>query len=274
MRTLVIGGAGYIGSRLCNYLKAKGIAVSSLDVAEGEWQRNYATLTRADLSSIAAVVLLAGNSSVKACKDAHQALLNNVAAFVNLMEIIGDRRLIYASSASVYGCTGTIPQTEDAPFHRPLTYYDLQKHEIEQYASLFRKDAYGLRFGTVNGVSPNPRFDLVINAMCQAARRDGLVTAVNPQVNRAILGLGDLCMAVESILGTLGSNAGIYNLSSFNATIAEIASAVARRTGARVEMVEAPIVYDVRMSTEKFSDTFSFTFRDSLRGLVEELCHG
>jgi nucleoside-diphosphate-sugar epimerase len=89
--TLIIGGCGYIGSRLFNYLKQKDYDVTSLDLELfgnpniPNTKRNYNTLTQEELSKFDNVILLAGHSSVKMCEgNINYPYDNNVRNFINL----------------------------------------------------------------------------------------------------------------------------------------------------------------------------------------------
>jgi len=164
MNILLIGGCGYIGSALYDKLK-KSYNVTSVDL---EWfgnpgvdnyQFDYKTLSR-ELSEFKTIVLMAGHSSAKMCEtDSLSTLNNNVVNFVGLLSKLDkSHKLIYASSSSVYGnASGEVDElnTECSP----VNYYDWSKKQIDIYAQMSNVEYYGLRFGTVCGVSPNLRVD-------------------------------------------------------------------------------------------------------------------
>jgi nucleoside-diphosphate-sugar epimerase len=87
-----------------------------------------------------------------------------------------------------------------------------------------------------------------------------------------MLGIEDLCRAVERCIEQ--PVPGIYNLSSFNATVGEIAEAVSRKLGADiVDKGNTANAYDFALDTGLFEQTFDFTFIETpdtiLNGLIE-----
>jgi nucleoside-diphosphate-sugar epimerase len=187
-KTLIIGGCGYIGSHLYNYFLNKDLNAETVDlelfgnyVNPKNKKVNYNTLTRRYLKKYQNIILLAGYSSVKMCEGKmHEAFNNNVVNFINLLDNIEDQKFIYASSSSVYGDTKNSYVNETYDRYVPSTFYDLSKKEIDYYTHLSSKNVYGLRFGTVNGFSPNLRVDLMINKMYKTAIEKGRINVSNP----------------------------------------------------------------------------------------------
>lgn len=282
MKILLIGGCGYIGSRLYLHLHTAGHEVRTVDL---EWFGNqvcgmnlpvdFKTLT-ADhlyLAEADVVILLAGHSSVPMCKDdMMSSFKNNVVNFVELLNKIGKQKFIYASSSSIYGNTKDIAATETWEQYDPKTFYDLNKQELDYYARLSPVEFYGLRFGTVNGWSPNLRVDIMLNKMYQDAITKGQIEIFNKHIFRPILGIEDLCRAVEAIIEG-GDHRGIYNLASFNASVGEIANAINRALGGLVDIVDRGIsqTYNFSINTSKFRSTYDFEFRASVDSIVESL---
>jgi len=105
-KTLIIGGCGYIGSRLFNFLKRKDYDVTSLDLELfgnpniPNTKANYDVLTKEDIARFDNVILLAGHSSVKMCEsNMIGCFRNNVQYFVELLSKISEnQKFIYASS--------------------------------------------------------------------------------------------------------------------------------------------------------------------------------
>lgn len=288
MNLLIIGGRGYVGSRLSLYL-SKNHTVTSLDlcwfgsyVTDINLKRDYFDMPAASLSEYDAVILLAGHSSVKMCEmDHYSTFNNNIRNFVDLVEKcrITNTKFIYASSSSVYGNTKGLVASETDSAYECHNNYDLSKQFIDSYiqnsqyhSNPVLKEWWGLRFGTVNGPSHNFRTDLMINAMTVAAK-DGIINVSNKHIHRAILGIDDLCRAIDTIVqqGTK-DNSGIYNLNSFNGTVNAISSTVANITGARVQdhgLVGKP--YDFAISNSKFCNTFNFKFTDTVESITHDI---
>jgi len=294
-KTLIIGGCGYIGSRLFNYLKQKQYEVVSLDLELfgnpniQNTKENYKDLTKEDIARFDNVILLAGHSSVKMCEsNMIGCFRNNVQYFVELLSKISkNQKFIYASSSSVYGNVNRNIVTEECEEYVAGSFYDLSKAEIDHYVKIFDEvNYYGLRFGTVNGFSPNTRNDVMINAMVSSAIANGEIKVFNPMIRRPILYINDLCRAVETIiLEGNHSNRGLYNLASFNST----ADIIGRKTSEVFDDVKLSVidreptpeeninkklnskVYDFAISSDKFISTFNFKFEGTIKDIAIEL---
>lgn len=272
---LIIGSAGYIGSRLEEFLRAHGYRVITCDTQwfggpSPHFLMDYNKLPKSVVSKADVVILLAGHSSVP-LGELEGSYRNNVTNFFELLQKLPDRvPLIYASSGSVLNGVQR-RQDEDAVLMPPTCHYDMQKQTIERIAALSSKKTYGLRFGTLSGYSRNPRLELMINSMyCDALDR-GQVRASNLTKSRAVLGLSDLCRAILRMVEHKGPP-GIYNMASFTANIGDIAGKVVSLTGA--ELITLPPddkCYDFKMITNKFEETFDFKFQDTVESIVEDL---
>lgn len=285
-KVLVIGGCGYIGTRLIQYLTSQGYDTVSVDtewfgkyVTGANLEQDYKYLAPEYIAQFAAVVLLAGHSSVKMCDSNLQSCFqNNVVNFLSLLnKIKTNQKFIYASSSSIYGGLSNEEMLEDTNLYRPMNYYDLSKYEIDSYAKLSNGvEYYGLRFGTVNGFSLNFRDDIMLNAMFSSSQKHGKINYSNPEIRRPILGLNDLCRAVGAILkhGDY-SRRGLYNLASFNSTVNEIAGKAAEILGAAlVKVTDRPNTYDFTISTRKFEQAFDFKFMESIESTLAEISRG
>lgn len=269
---LILGGSGYIGSRLTQVL-SEVYNVDSDDITES---RDYHDLTKDDVSKYDAIVLLAGHSSVKSCiGDVSSPWLNNVTNFDNLLTKLNkEQLLIYASSSSVYGNNSPGKKhTEEIIDFTPVNNYDLTKYVLDITAQLAIKQGYqiiGLRFGTVNGWSPNLRTDLMINSMYDAAVTTRQITVTNKHINRALLGIEDLCRAIDSCITNPVS--GVYNLASFNTTVDEIAHIVSERLQVPIiDFGNTEGVYDFELDCAKFKNTFNFTFEETPVTIIDGL---
>jgi UDP-glucose 4-epimerase len=275
---LILGGHGYIGSRLAGWLAAAGLPVTTMDVAPAPGPvpgavlcGHYQDLTTAQLGEYGSVVLLAGHSSVAACQnDPAAAFANNVSGFVALAHKLRRQKFLFASSVSVYVDTGGRLGREDDPLPEAVSYYDLHKQTVERYAALACANGYALRLGTLCGPSPNPRTELLLNSLVRSAVEEGLVRVANRGTHRPLLGVEDFCRAVEAIL-IRPVPSGRYNLASFNARIGDVADFVAARFGVPCVEVNSPTRYDIRADTAKFQATAGVRFSDTLAGLVDAL---
>ena len=282
-KILVLGGNGYIGSRLRQTL----VGLYEVDSVDAGWFNkdpssriiDYHDLTEAELDQYDAVVVLAGHSSVKSCfGDVKSPWANNVTNFTNLLDKLDpDTTVIYASSSSVYG--NSLPgeqHTEQVKNFVPINHYDLTKYTLDLHAhSLIAQhcNIIGLRFGTVNGWSPNLRVDVMINAMYSSAIANQEIVVTNKHINRALLGIEDLCRAVTTIIEN--PHPGIYNLSSFNTTVEDIAKVVSNKLGVPIiDKGDTPNVYDFALDSSLFEKTYGFTFKETPATIVDGLIAG
>jgi nucleoside-diphosphate-sugar epimerase len=275
---LILGGQGYIGSAVAGHLQASCLLVRSVDLGlRGEHgpvpnsRRGYQDLAPAELEEYGSIVLLAGHSSVSACdRSPREAFANNVAGFVDLVHKLRGQKLIFASSISVYVDTAGMRATEAEPLPEPVSYYDLHKQTIERYASLAYPNSFALRFGTVSGVSPNIRSDLLLNSLVQSALTRGRIEVANRQVHRPLLGVRDLCRAIEAIVQRTVPS-GCYNVASTNVQIGEVADYIAERFNVACREVTRPNNYDIQVDTDKLCASADFEFHDDVPALVNAL---
>lgn len=280
---LVIGGAGYVGSRLRVEL-AKQHAVDSVDCCwyhydETSRRTDYAKLTTGDLDKYDVIVLLAGHSSVASCVGPiTDPWLNNVTNFTELLKKLTGQTLIYASSASVYGNStpGELHKESSRKPFIPVNNYDITKYSLDLEAVKAIDnglDVVGLRFGTVNGWAPYLRTDVMINAMYDSAIHYNEIKVTNKHINRALLGIDDLCRAIETVIKT--PKPGIYNLASFNTTVADIATTVAEKLQVKLNDRGNTInAYDFGLDCSLFERKYNFTFNNTPATIVDDLAKG
>lgn len=180
-KILVTGGAGFIGSNLCEVLINLGNEVICLD--------NFATGKKeniTDLVSNERFTLIVGDiRNIEDCLKAtagvdyvlHQAALGsvprsikdpitsnevNVSGFLNMLKASIDnevKRFVYAASSSTYGDSESLPKVEDK-IGKPLSPYAVTKYVNELYADVFSKtyglDTVGLRYFNVFGRKQDP----------------------------------------------------------------------------------------------------------------------
>jgi len=180
-KVLVTGGAGFIGSNLCEELIGLNARVTCLD--------NFSTGKRENLEAIKDhqnFTLIEGDiRDFETCKKAcetqdyilHEAALGsvprsindpittnevNVSGFLNMLVAARDaevKRFVYAASSSTYGDSVKLPKLEDE-IGKPLSPYAITKYVNELYADIFQKayglDTIGLRYFNVFGRKQDP----------------------------------------------------------------------------------------------------------------------
>lgn len=280
MSRVLIIGKGYVGSALYKHLQWYDHYHNNAHAMDwhddsADLYNDFNRLSPQTLEHYSDVILLAGNSSVKSCHDLYGTFDANVAAYVNLLHKLPYKtRLIYASSASVYGSNGTVPALEDRPFDLPANYYDMSKQMLDTIASISGRNYIGLRFGTVCGHSPKPRHELIINSLVKSAKETGVMHVANIDSYRAVLGLGDLCRGVKAILDTPDAPPGFYNMRSVEGSIYQLAKAVQRCLALRMTRPEIQFgpnssTYSFTLNVDKFERTFDYKFTDTVADIVE-----
>ncbi len=175
MHILVTGGAGFIGSHVARLLLDGGYKVTILDNLTSSDKGSIdpkAKLiigditdpqkTQAALDNIDAVIHMAGLIIVpQSVKDPIKYCENNVIGTVSLLESMRKanvKRIIFSSSACVYGTPEKLPIKEDAPVH-PDNPYGASKASIETYLqtynALFGFDSIILRYFNPYGPGEN-----------------------------------------------------------------------------------------------------------------------
>lgn len=278
-KILITGGCGYIGSAL--YTKLTG--QHTVDTVDLEWFGNFTNtnnykkdfdeLTIELLDQYDVIIHVAANSSVTLCKDVKDAFDNNVTKFINLVSKLKKQKFIYASSSCVYVTSDNKPKSE-SDILTPLDGLTLTKTTIDQYMPLTDVEYYGLRFGSVNGWSPNMRLDLMINSMSISASTQKQVNVMNGHAHRPILSINDLCRSIETIINDSVDKRGIYNLASVNHSILEIGQKVGNHLAVPVIDKGNNFTYDFAISSRKFMDTFDFKFEDTVESITDTIIAG
>lgn len=178
---LVTGGAGFIGSNLCEALLKLNAKVVCLDnFATGKKENISPFLNNPNFKFIEGDIRKLEDCN-KACNNVdyilHQAALGsvprsikdpittndvNVSGFLNMLVAARDNnvlRFVYAASSSTYGDHEALPKKEDV-IGKPLSPYAITKYVNELYADIFNKtyglDTIGLRYFNVFGKRQDP----------------------------------------------------------------------------------------------------------------------
>ncbi len=181
MKVLVTGGAGFIGSNLCETLLKKDYKVVCLDNFSTGKPENINTYTNHPRFELIVGDIRNPEDCHKACQGVdyvlHEAALGsvprsvkdpitsnevNISGFLNMLVAARDahvKRFIYAASSSTYGDSLTLPKVEDV-IGKPLSPYAITKYVNELYADVFSKiyglECIGLRYFNVFGRRQDP----------------------------------------------------------------------------------------------------------------------
>jgi len=298
-QVLVIGGAGYVGSLLCRELLARGHRVRALDALL------YGAAPLEELLPDPGFGLVAGDTrDPRALADA----FDGVTAAVHLGELVGDpacaanealasqingaatrrlievaatsgvRRFAYASSWSVYGAASGWVDEESPP--NPLSPYARLKLAAE--AALLARVGPGfepvvLRLASVFGLSPRPRFDLLVNQLAARAAAGRRVDVLGSDQWRPFLHVRDAARAIACVLEAPGQAVAgrVLNVGAdaLNRPLRSVAEAIVRVVpeARLVARDAAPDPRSCRVSFRRLATTIGFQPSRDLEGGVLEI---
>ncbi|QEY75260.1 NAD-dependent epimerase/dehydratase family protein [Pseudomonas denitrificans (nom. rej.)] len=271
---LITGGAGFIGSHLADALLAQGFAVRVLDDLSTGRRENLDSRVdlivgnvadeaalRGALNGCQGVVHLAAIASVQASVEdpvgTHRA---NFIGTLNLCEAMrqeGIRRVLFASSAAVYGQNGEGSAIDEDVVKAPLTPYAADKLASEYYLDFYRRE-HGLepaifRFFNVYGPRQDPSspYSGVISIFARRAEQGLPITVFGDgEQTRDFIYVGDLVKLLMTALladdvAESAINVGLDQSTSLNQLLAEIG----KLTGGLPEITYLPARHgDIRHS--------------------------
>ena len=192
-KILITGGAGFIGSNLCDYFIEKNYHIVCLDNFSTGKRENIARLLKNPLFTLIEGDIRELQICQKACDGVnyvlHQAALGsvprsindpittnsvNVDGFLNMLVATRDakvKRFVYAASSSTYGDSEALPKIEEQ-IGKPLSPYGVTKYVNELYAHVFslnyELECIGLRYFNVYGrrQDPNGAYAAAIPKFC------------------------------------------------------------------------------------------------------------
>jgi UDP-glucose 4-epimerase len=267
-QVLITGGAGFIGSHTADALLAQGVAVRVMDNFSNGKHANLdasamaatrltlihgdvrdAATVDAAMTDVDAVLHLAAQVSVPlSVADPVASSTHNIAGFLNVLDAVRRHkvpRMVYASSAAVYGVPEALPLTE-ANTARPVSPYGLEKFINDQYAALYL-DLYGvssvgMRYFNVYGPRQDPKspYAGVISKFADGLEGgkplrvfgDGLQT-------RDFIYVGDVARA--NLLALQGDVTGVLNVGTgTSVTLLELIEAMKEAFGKSAEVQHEP----------------------------------
>jgi len=279
MKTLVTGGAGFIGSNLVAFLRERGHDVTVLDSLVAGYRENLAPYPEVrllagdvrDLSILrsaaqGAEVVFHLAASVGNTRSIEHPILDaevNVLGTLNVLEVARElrvRKVVFSSSAGIFGELKTLPIAEGHPVE-PDSPYGASKLAAEKlclaYARLFPPfEAICLRYFNVFGV--NQRFDAYANVIPifahKLVRQQRIHVFGDGEQTRDFIHVSDVVRA-NLAAGENRGVSGAFNLGSgVRITINDLIQRMQAASGLRTEVVHtAPRAGDVRHSLADIS---------------------
>ena len=276
MKIFVTGGAGYIGSVLVERLLGRGHEVIVYDdlrkghrqavapeatLIEGDLLDQPALLAALDGRGIEAVIHLAASSLVgESVQFPHLYFTNNVIGGINLLEAMrqaGVGRLVFSSTAAVYGTPATMPITEETPT-APTNPYGESKLAFERILRWY-DEAYGMRYVSLRyfnasgaseryGEDHQPETHLIPNVLKVAAGEAPYVQIFGENYDtpdgtciRDYIHVIDLADAHLLALGAMEKGSEIYNLGYGSGySVAEVVEMARQVTGRWISTEAGP----------------------------------
>lgn len=287
-RVALVGGAGNIGSFLTLNLRPvysttafdKRPRIKGFEAKE----LHSSALEAEELQEFGTVIFLGGCTGRRSCasltaRERTQVMVDDVVDLLRKMS--PEQHLIVASSGSVSEGRRHAKESDEV-YASLLDDYAMAMFSREEALSTVA-EVWGdtcpwismLRFGTVLGVSPGQRTDLLVPSLFKSAYTLGVLSVSGWDAMRSWLVLKDLSRAIESLIGlrrTVSARFKIWNLASFDAKILKMATTVASITGAKLD-IRTPMTglqlanktfTGFSLDTTSFRKTYDFSFKEGL----------
>jgi nucleoside-diphosphate-sugar epimerase len=254
MKILVTGGCGYTGSVLIPKLLKLGHKVICIDTM---WFGNFLeknknlTICKNDIRNIDKINLKGVNAIIhlaSIANDPMSELDKNLSwetsslATMQLMEKAiknGVKRIIYASSGSVYGIKKEMKVTEDL-FLKPISLYNKVKMITERVLLSYKNkiNIYIIRPATVCGFSKRMRFDVTVNALSYSALKNKIINVNGGSQIRPNIHIDDLTDLYIFFLKKSKKFCGIYNAGFENLSVLNIAKKVQKEIPCKIKVIK------------------------------------
>ncbi len=300
MKVFITGGAGFIGSHTVDALCDAGHEVTVYDLKPKHEASNlhgridnisyvqgdildYDRLLEAMKGHTHVLHLAAVVSVQESVDDPVRSHAVNVTGTVQVFEIarhLQIERVVYASSAAVYGMQDIVPVTEDVPLN-PQSPYGAQKAMDDMYAriytELYGQSLMGLRYFNVFGPRQDPKspYSGVISIFTDRIRNGSSITLYGDgNATRDFVSVHDIAHA--NVLALEHKGVGVCNIGSGREyTLNELISILELLKGASIEKrFEAPREGDIKRSAasiERANQLLGYTPRVTLEHGLKDL---
>ena len=303
MKVLVTGGAGFIGSHSVEKLLEEGWQVRvfdnfssgtrknlpahpQLEIVEGDIRDEEAVKTA--MEGISHVLHLAAQVSVQASVEhPSQSCSINILGFVNVLQTarsLGVQRMVYASSAAVYGQPARLPIAETDGC-RPISPYGLEKYVNDQYAQLFAEgflvSTLGLRYFNVYGPRQDPRSPyagVISKFLARIEQQQPLLVYGDGKQTRDFIFVKDVARA--NVAALQSAMTGVCHVATgCSLDLLRMIDILSQCTGRPLNVVhQAPLIGDIPCSSaniDRFQELLNSkdltTLEEGLALLVEEV---
>jgi nucleoside-diphosphate-sugar epimerase len=292
-KILVIGGCGYVGSKLVDKLLQKNYLVRVLDLqiygVNLEDHKNL-EIVKGDIRNVE--ILQSATKNIDAV--IHLACISNdpsfelnpvlgksinLDSFLPLLKKCNDnnvKRFLFASSSSVYGIKNIKDVTEDESLE-PITDYSKYKAECEKILINFNSKMAKtiIRPATVCGVSNRLRLDLVVNIITKHAYFDKKIKIFGGSQLRPNIHIMDMVDAYITLLEAEDSkvNNQIYNAGYDNLSLNEIGKKVQNiiNPNLDIEIIKTDDNRSYHISSDKISRNLNFFPKKTVEDAIQDI---
>lgn len=293
----ILGGKGYLGGRLSEYLQSKGFEPIATDRNGVPYGKNKNSKTaRLQTSTFGLIspnvlVIASGPSSghlTGSMQDVYQNRAKYIGEILRVSNLKAGSTVIYLSSVRVYdGGIYDCPVKEDSQVLATTLYassHIAAETELMSASEALSSRVFILRLANIVGYPLNDASEgwaLAGNDFCrQAVWRSKIVLQSSPMSTRNFIGISTLLKFIEYIINTKELGGGIYNVSARqNSSLGCLANWVARRTekllNKKVTVVhpcnETAPSLAVPLSADKINSIFPMTDKEDLNMDLDEM---
>ncbi len=294
-KTLLIGGGGYVGTVLTEYLLKNDHEVTIMDLFI--YNNNISIksprlkFVKGDIRNLEFIKI-----NIKGFDNViHLACISNDPSFdlnpelsrsinytcfepiVKLSKDSGIKKFIFASSSSVYGIKSFPNVTEDSSLE-PITDYSKYKVMCEEILLKNNTKEFSctiIRPATVCGFSRRQRFDLVVNILTNLAYNKKEISVFGGNQLRPNINIHDMCRSYIHILNCKTSlvNGEIFNVGYENQTVENLAKTVAECFPFKIKInkVSSEDNRSYHISSEKIKKKLNFDIQFNIKDAVKEI---
>jgi len=286
MNVLVTGGLGYLGSVMVPKLIEKGFKVRVLDsliygnflsqkeknfeLIKGDIRnRNLLLKTTEDVDAVIHLAGIIGDSAANLDKEL--TINVNYLATRRLADLCSEKglKLLFSSTCSVYGARPNEIITEKSEI-APVSLYAMSKLVAEEAIKKRCSDYVIFRLGTLFGVSPRMRFDLVINKFITQAIQDKEIAVYGGQQRRPFVHVQDISAIFIKALNS--DTNGIYSVGGTNYKILDVAEIIKKKVECNVNILnDMTDQRDYAVDSTLAEKTFEFKNDKTVEFAVDEI---
>lgn len=253
MKILVTGGCGYVGSKLIPLLLEKKHKIINIDT---QWFGNYLTKhknlinIKDDLANFEKYKIKKIDTVIHLASIANDPMAEidknlswetsalNTLRLMNFMDKNGIKRILYASSGSVYGIKTEKKVTEKSSLE-PISLYNKVKMVTERIILSYKNiEFFIIRPATVCGFSERMRLDVTVNALTYSALKNKTINVFGGNQVRPNIHIDDMVDLYIFFLNAKKNLAGIYNAGFENKSILEIAKNIKKIIPSNINIIK------------------------------------